>query len=69
MRLSAKKADIRLWELLHDLVAATRTEAEHNHPRVFRRYEALCEDWGECPRQARILEDGRRGKRTRENDG
>jgi hypothetical protein len=35
------------WLLIHRLVETFRGHQEHDHPRVFRDYEALCEQFGE----------------------
>ena len=43
-----------LWSLLHDVVKATRTSGELSSPRVFAEYDAMCAEYGETPRQARV---------------
>lgn len=54
-----------LWHLVHTLVEATRTDKEMNSPTVYSLYDTLCEQYGETPREPRILDDGLPGKTER----
>lgn len=43
-----------VWGILHRLVAATRGTMELNHPRAYKVYDDLCEEYGEEARREYI---------------